>query len=194
MNRRFALAVAYTLCAIVALALAPACSPNAGGTAEYYNEAGSVDVKDRSHPDYANFSQDNVFFGAFLSPTNHTVTSGNPPYSISVGAYSLSPDSVQVEILSARAIVNGGKDSDFFGLLDSTLFQTRTDVICQDCGHYGIVWSKTGHFLNASPSDGDRVTVRIRFRIGRDDNSKQMDIEFSFDPEVKRIGLFRMPT
>ena len=180
-------------CMLVILVGLPACSPNAGGTAEYYNEPENIGVRDRSHPKYDLYVIRNVFFAAFMEATNQTTVSGEPPFSVSFGAYSLTEQSVPVEVVSARAVISGGKKFYFTQRFSELHFNTRVDGDCDNCGHFGSVWTTTDHFLQATPSHGEDVVIHVVARVGTGDDAEERELVFEFAPEVKDIGYFQLP-
>jgi len=171
-----------------------ACSPNAGGTAEYYKETEYVGAHQVRHPRYQSYVVGPVFFGADLRGTNETTVTGGPPFGLNLGAYSLTEESVPVEVLSAE--VNIGTRASFHTLyrFADPILQTEVDPDpCEDCGHFGSVWFHTDKFLDASPSSGEHVTVRFRVRVGHPEDAVEGDLVFEFVPEIKEVGYFRIP-
>lgn len=181
------------VCMLVALMGLSACSPNAGGTAEYYKNPEHISVRDRSHPKYDQYVIGDVFFGAFMEATDQTTVSGKPPFSVSFGAYSLSEQSVPVEVVSARAVIGGSKKFYFTQRFSELHLNTKVDGACDDCGHFGNVWTATDHFLQATPSHGDDVVIYIVARVGTGDEAEERELVFEFEPEVKDIGYFQLP-
>lgn len=171
-----------------------ACSPNAGGTAEYYKKTEYVGAHQVRHPRYQSYVVGPVFFGAYLDGTNETTVTGGPPFSLNLGAYSLTEESVPVEILSAEVTI--GTRAGFHTLYRFADPILQTEVVpdpCEDCGHFGSVWFHTEKFLDASPSSGEHVTVRFRVRVGHPEYAEKGELMFEFVPEVKEVDSFRIP-
>jgi hypothetical protein len=182
--------IVYTLVALIGLS---ACSPNAGGTAEYYREPENINVRDRSHPNYDQYVIRDVFFGAHMQATDQTTVTGKPPYSVTFGAMSLTRQSVPVEVVSARAVVNGSKKLYFTQRFSELHLNTKVDRACDDCGDFGSVWTSTDHFLQATPSHGDDVVIYIVARVGTGEDTEEREFVFEFEPKVKDIGYFQLP-
>lgn len=171
-----------------------ACSPNAGGTAEYYKVTEHVSPRDVRHKNYHSYTVGPVFFGAFVQGTDQTTVTGGPPFSVNLGAYSLTEESVAVEILSAEVSVGDRKRFHFAYRFAEQVLDTKVETDdCDGCGHFGSVWFQTNHFLDASPTWDEKVTLRFRVRVGQAEDAEEGEVVFTFLPEVKEIDYFYIP-
>lgn len=170
------------------------CSPNAGGTAEYYSNDNPVDAHEVGSPSYESLVVGQVFFGAYLKGTDETAVTGGPPFKVNLGAYSLTQESVPVEILSAEVTIGTRESFHILHRFAEQALQTEIDQDpCEDCGHFGSVWFHTPEFLDASASRDEHVTLQVRVRVGYLEDAEVGELVFEFVPEIKEIGYFRIP-
>lgn len=181
--------------ALLFLITAGGCSPNAGGTAEYYNNAENINPSDTGHDHFHRYVVGQVFFGVYLSSVDETTVTGGPPFRINFGIYSLAEESVPVEIVAAEAQIGTHERFHIEHRFPTLKMQSelRSDR-CDDCGHFGSSWLHTGYFLDASPANDETVTLFFRVRVGEGAGEEEGELVFEFLPLVKRIGSFRART
>ncbi len=152
-----------------------------------YLEKDQIDSGDTNNPDYSSRVIESVFITAFLSATDATTYSGSPPFSVVLGAYSISNTIVLVEIVSASVSINENQPFDISSHFDALSMNTVLKNPSLDPAIYTgfkAAWIETDKFLNAVPLDGDTVTVVFEIRVGGKDSSGVRKISIDFIPET----------
>ena len=152
-----------------------------------YLEKNLIDPLDTNNPEYSSFVIESVFIAVVLQATDATRYSGSPPFSVALGAYSLSNTIVLVEIVSASVSVNGNQPFDISSHFDVLSMNTVLKNPSLDPAIYtgfSSAWIETDKFLNAIPLDGDTVTVVFEIRVGGKESSGVRKISIDFIPET----------
>lgn len=152
-----------------------------------YLEKNPIDSRDTNNPDYSSRVIESVFITAYLSATDATKYSGSPPFSVVLGAYSMSNTIVLVKIVSASVSINGNQPFDISSHFDALSMNTVLKNPSLDPAIYtgfSSAWIDTDKFLNAVPLDGDTVRVVFEIRVGGKDSSGVRKISIDFIPET----------
>lgn len=171
-----------------------ACKNAGRDVAQRYTQAEYIRVNNTTHPSYDSRVIGDVFFSSYINGTNAYRYTSDPPFNVNIGAYSLTPNSVSVTILSAQVQINNQPKVNILNDFLNTSMDTRVDLdpkTCDGCGHFGSKWLKTDHFLQAIPKNDDTVTFFIRVRVGDEDTGEVRDLKFDFLPEVKISKFFK---
>lgn len=168
----------------VFLVLASCSAWNGDPVKQRYTKEMPIRANQTEHPQYSSRVVDKVFVRTSLVATNQYQYSGEPPFRLGIGFYSLTPEVYRVKILSVRMFINNGKGVDIIGHFPA--LETDTDVSlsradCKDCGHYGSVHLKTDHFISAAPVDDDYVKIIIKIEV---DSDHVGEVIFNFVPQV----------
>ena len=172
----------FIVCLLLILA---SCTVGGGDPVKQrYTKAMSIRANETGHPQYSSRVIGEVFINMGLSATNQYQYSGEPPFLINMGIYSLAPDVSHIKILSAEMFINNGNGIDiikYFPVLEIDTDVSLSRANCGDCGHYGSKTIKTDYFISAAPIDDDHVKIIIKIEV---DSDHVGEVEFNFVPQV----------
>ena len=149
-----------------------------------YTKALQLTVRQTGHPQYSSRVIGEVFIDMGLIATNQKRYSGEPPFKISMGIYSLTPEVSHVKLLSAEMFVNKSPGIDILGHFSALEMDTDVSSSLADFdqyGDYGAVDLITDYFISAAPVDGDYVKIIIKIQVGPDHVG---EVIFNFVPQV----------
>ncbi|MBL4697589.1 MAG: hypothetical protein JKX70_02025 [Phycisphaerales bacterium] len=149
-----------------------------------YTKALQLTVSQAGHPQYSSRVIGEVFINMGLIATNQKRYSGEPPFKISMGLYSLTPDVSHVKLLSVEMFVNNSPGIDILGHfpvleMDTDVSSSRADF--DQYGDYGAVHLITDYFISAAPVDDDHVKIIIKIQVSPDHVG---EVIFNFVPQV----------
>lgn len=177
----------YILFSVFFLVFLCSCAKPNRVIVQEYIEKYPIDSQDTNNPNYSSRVIESIFFAVNLEATDATKYSGSPPFSIALGAYSLSNTIVIVEVVSASVSVNGNPLLDVSHHFDVLTFKTVLKNPSLDPAIYtgfSSAWIETDKFLNAIPLDGDTVRVVFEIVIDGKDASGVQTITIDFVPEA----------
>lgn len=184
MNSAVAISILVT---VLTLAFLGSCVKPNDSIVQTYRERHPIQASDTGNPDYSSRVMGSVFIAVYLDATESTTYTGRPPFSIALGAYSISNTVVRVEIVSASVSINDGQLFDIsshFGTLSLNTVRKDASLDPAIYSGYSSAWIETDKFLNAIPLDGDTVRVVFELKVGDEDSSEVRKMIFEFVPET----------
>jgi hypothetical protein len=152
------------------------------GYLERYERRDPVGVQDTSHPDYHNFTLENVIFvSAVLIATDNSIATGKSPFQVQLSIDRLGAHDIETSFVEASYTIDSRRSRDLLSEFDN-LNSSQIRYTEEVTGARSSVFYLTDHVVLASPARDENVSLFITISISGAGLEAQKKIRFDFDP------------